>query len=281
MFVILKGDSKYFNTNNEMKQFSNIALTQPANNAVITDDMIYNSIYTRNKLINERVYDSLKKISLKIDFSPESHREGLATYFRAYLQEFMRSWIKNNPKLDGSNYNIYRDGLRIYTTIDSRMQEYAEEATREHLSNLQRVFYSHWNGREDAPFYNLTPEEIELIYERAVKKSDRYRNLKKQRASESEIYKSFKTKTEMTVFSWSGDIDTIMTPMDSIKYYKYFLQAGFVSIEPKTGHIKAWVGGNDHTYFKYDHVKKSKRQVGSTFKPIVYAAASDQKQGSP
>lgn len=243
-------------------------------------NIVFNQM-ERNKYLSKEEADSLSGIPIELKFKRAGHNEGPAPYFREYLRIFMKEWVKNNPKPDGSEYNIYTDGLKIYTTIDSRMQEYAEEATREHLSNLQRVFYSHWNGRKDAPFYNLTPEEIELIYERAVKKSDRYRNLKKQRASESEIYKSFKTKTEMTVFSWSGDIDTIMTPMDSIKYYKYFLQAGFVSIEPKTGHIKAWVGGNDHTYFKYDHVKKSKRQVGSTFKPIVYAAAIDQKKWSP
>lgn len=220
-------------------------------------------------------YDSLKQIPLKLTFRPEDHNKGLATYFREYLRDnFLEKWVKENPKPDGSYYDIYRDGLKIYTTIDSRMQKYAEEAVIEHMKELQEAFFKDCKRKKNAPFaWNVSKEEIENIMKQAVKRSDRYRALKKAGASDSEIEKSFSTPVEMTVFTWKGEKDTTLTPMDSIRYYKSYLQAGFMSMEPQTGYVKAWVGGIDHVHFKYDHVKVAKRQVGSTFKPFVYALA--------
>lgn len=235
----------------------------------------------RSNKISEKVKDSLQKLPMELDFSPEEHYDGLATYFRAYLRSYMKSWIKENPKPDGTLHNLYRDGLKIYVTIDSRMQKYAEEAVREHVSNLQRVFFKEQKRNRTAPFYDLEKKEIDLLMLRAMKNTDRYRLLKKAGKSDKEIKTAFHTKRKMRVFSWKGTIDTLLTPYDSIKYYKHFLHSGLLSIEPQTGHIKAWVGGINYKYFQYDHVEQGKRQVGSTFKPFVYASAIDQLQLSP
>ena len=236
---------------------------------------------TKNKYITAQEKDSLQKLPLKINFTPESHNDGLATYFREYLRAYLKKWVKNNPKPNGELYNINRDGLKIYTTIDSRMQQYAQEALYEHMANLQDYFHKEHKKNEQAPFYDLEDEQIELIYTRARKNSDRFKRLKKAGKSEKYIDSVFKAKAPMKVFSWKGEIDTIMSPNDSIKYYKFFLRSGLLSIEPQTGHIKAWVGGINHKYFKYDHVNQGKRQVGSTFKPFVYATAINQLRLSP
>ena len=236
---------------------------------------------TKNKYITAQEKDSLQKLPLKINFTPESHNDGLATYFREYLRAYLKRWVKNNPKPNGELYNINRDGLKIYTTIDSRMQQYAQEALYEHMANLQDYFHKEHKKNEQAPFYGLEDEQIELIYTRARKNSDRFKRLKKAGKSEKYIDSVFKAKAPMKVFSWKGEIDTIMSPNDSIKYYKFFLRSGLLSIEPQTGHIKAWVGGINHKYFKYDHVNQGKRQVGSTFKPFVYATAINQLRLSP
>ncbi|MEH6679641.1 MAG: transglycosylase domain-containing protein [Sediminicola sp.] len=240
--------------------------------------------------ITEKEADSLQALKMDINFSPESHREGIATYFRMYLQGFMNSWTKKNPKpaLEGERdkWNLYLDGLRIYTTIDSRMQQNAEDAVQEHMKNLQAEFF-HQNTpdrNKTAPFLDITPEEITSIMERAMKTSDRWRIMKSQGKSEKEIRESFKKPTEMTVFDWKSDTqekDTILSPMDSIRYYKYFLRSAMMSMEPQTGHVKAWVGGLNYKHFQYDHVFQGARQVGSTFKPFVYAAAIDQLRLSP
>ena len=235
----------------------------------------------RNNKISEKEKDSLQKLPMIIEFSPEGHSDGYATYFREYLRDYMKRWIKENPKPDGTYHNIYRDGLKIYVTLDSSMQRYAEEAVHEHVSNLQRVFFKEQKRNPTAPFYDLEDEEIEATMLRAMKNTDRYRLLKKAGKSEKEIKKAFDTKRKMKVFSWKGTIDTVFTPYDSIKYYKHFLHSGLLSIEPQTGHIKAWVGGINNKYFQYDHVEQGKRQVGSTFKPFVYASAIDQLQISP
>jgi penicillin-binding protein 1A len=235
----------------------------------------------RNGYLTQEQVDSLSAMPIVLDFKPESHTRGLATYYREYLRDFMKEWIKNNPKPDGSHYNLYRDGLKIYTTLDSRMQRYAEEAVNEHLSNLQDIFFDVQENNPIAPFDGIEQEQIDIIMQRAMKNSDRYKRLKNQGASDAEIKKSFATPTNMTVYSWKGDIDTTMTPMDSLKYYKYFLQTGMMSMEPQTGYIKAWVGGIDYRYFKYDHVEQGRRQVGSTFKPFVYASAVNQLKYSP
>ena len=235
----------------------------------------------RNEKISERVKDSLQNLPLLLDFSPEGHSDGYATYFREYLRGYMKKWVKLNPKLDGTYHNIYRDGLKIFVTLDSRMQRYAEEAVQEHVSNLQRVFFKEQKTNPTAPFYDLEDEDIDALMLRAMKDTDRYRLLKKGGKSDQEIKTSFETKRNMKVFSWKGTIDTLLTPYDSIKYYKHFLHSGMLSIEPQTGHVKAWVGGINYKYFQYDHVKQGKRQVGSTFKPFVYASAIDQLQLSP
>ncbi|CAM1352190.1 transglycosylase domain-containing protein [Tenacibaculum crassostreae] len=235
----------------------------------------------KNGFITEKEKDSLQKLPLKISFTPESHSDGLATYFRENLKQFLKEWAKNNPKPNGEPFNIYRDGLKVYTTIDSRMQQYAEEALEEHMANLQSFFYKEQKKNKTAPFYDIDKEDIDRIIRRAKQNSDRYKRLKAAGKSEKEIEKSFNTETDMRVFSWKGERDTVMTPYDSIRYYKYFLRSGLVSIEPQTGHIKAWVGGINHKYFKYDAVEQQKRQVGSTFKPFVYATAINQLKMSP
>ncbi len=226
--------------------------------------------------INQAQFDSLKVKPLGLNFHPEDHNDGLAPYFREYLREnFLRSWCEKhiNPETK-KPYNIYKDGLHIYTTIDSRMQQYAEEAVNEHMHELQKAFNKDCKQKRQAPFaWNLSQKDIENILTSAMKRSDRYRELKQQNLTPQQIEKIFKTPTAMTVYSIRGEIDTIMTPWDSIRYYKSFLQTGFTAIEPQTGYVKAWVGGINHKHFKYDHVKVGRRQVGSTFKTFVYAMA--------
>jgi penicillin-binding protein 1A len=235
----------------------------------------------RNGFISEQETDSLQKLPMKIEFTPEGHDEGMATYFRAYLQGFMKEWIEENPKPDGSEYSLYRDGLKIYTSIDSKMQEYAENAVTSHIANLQKSFDRQNEKNPTAPFRDITEDEVESSIQNAMRVSARWKKMKAQGKSDAEIKKSFKEKAEMRVFSWKGTIDTVMTPRDSILYYKAFLQAGMMSMVPQTGEVKAWVGGIDFKHFKYEHVKQGKRQVGSTFKPFVYATAIDQLKFSP
>ena len=237
----------------------------------------------KNEFITQKEKDSLQKLPLKINFTPESHNDGLATYFREYLRGYLKKWTKNNPKPNGELYNINRDGLKIFVTLDSRMQQYAQEAVQEHISNLQKYFFKEQQKNETAPFYDLEEEQIDAIYKRARKRSDRFRGMKKNGYSDQQIDSAFNASTDMRVFSWNDqrEIDTIMSPNDSIKYYKTILRSGLLSIEPQTGHIKAWVGGINHKYFKYDHVDQGKRQVGSTFKPFVYATAINQLRLSP
>ena len=237
----------------------------------------------KNEFITQKEKDSLQKLPLKINFTPESHNDGLATYFREYLRGYLKKWTKNNPKPNGELYNINRDGLKIFVTLDSRMQQYAQEAVQEHISNLQKYFFKEQQKNETAPFYDLEEEQVDAIYKRARKRSDRFRGMKKNGYSDQQIDSAFNALTDMRVFSWNDqrEIDTIMSPNDSIKYYKTILRSGLLSIEPQTGHIKAWVGGINHKYFKYDHVDQGKRQVGSTFKPFVYATAINQLRLSP
>ena len=235
----------------------------------------------RNEFISLKEKDSLQQLDLGLDVHKEGHSDGYATYFRSHLQKIMRKWVQENPKPNGEQYNIFRDGLKLYVTIDSRMQQYAEEAIREHMSNLQSYFFKEQKNNKTAPFYDLEKPDIDRILERAKKNSDRYKRLKMIGKSRKEINNIFNKKTKMRVFSWRGPIDTIMSPNDSIKYYKHFLRSGLLSIEPQSGHIKAWVGGVDNKYFKYDAVAQQKRQVGSTFKPFVYATAINQLKLSP
>lgn len=235
----------------------------------------------RNEHLNEKEVDSLQQLALDTNYSPEQHDQGMATYFRAHLREYLQNWIKENPKPDGTEYSLYSDGIKVYTTIDSRYQQYAENAVNKHLKNLQKVFDDKNKYNSTAPFRDVTPEEIKKIINREIKNSDRYREMLAQGKSKEQIMASFDKKRKMKVFSWKGTIDTTMTPRDSIRYYKSFLNAGMMSMQPITGAIKAWVGGINYQYFKYEHVKQAERQVGSTFKPFVYATAIDQLNLSP
>ncbi len=255
--------------------------------------------------ITQAECDSLKKLPLTIHFSRMDHKDGLAPYFREYLrltltakkpqrknyrgwqmQQFkedslawetnpMYGWCNKNKKPDGEFYNLYTDGLKIYTTIDSRMQRYAEEAVREHIGEyLQPAFFKEKKGKNYAPFSrDLRQGEVDTIFMRAMHQTDRYRAMKKGGASEKEIKAAFNKPVEMRVFSWNGAIDTIMSPMDSICYHKSFLRTGFMSMDPRTGHVKAYVGGIDYNDFQYDMVNGGRRQIGSTIKPFLYSLA--------
>ena len=235
----------------------------------------------KNKYISENEKDSLQKIPLELNYTPQSHRQGLATYFRSYLRGFMKDWTDNNLKSDGSKYNLYSDGLKIYTTINSKMQKYAEESVTEHMKNLQKEFFIQNDTLSTAPFRDLDEDEEESIMKRTMRRSERWRKAKLSGKSADEIEEIFNVPTEMSIFSWEGDIDTVMAPIDSIRYYKHFLQAGMMSMNPKNGHVMAWVGGINYRNFQYDHVMQSKRQIGSTFKPFLYATAIDQLKLSP
>ncbi len=228
--------------------------------------------------ISEHVYDSLKNLPLKLKFRPENPDEGLASYFREYLRDnYLRKWCDEHPKPDGTKYDIYKDGLKIYTTIDSRLQKYAEDAVEQNCKYLQPFFFRELKIRRNAPFdFRISKAEANDLVNESVHRSDRYASMKEEGASDGEINKVFNTPAPMTVFTWKNSkhsVDTVMSPIDSIKYAKSYLQCGFTSIDPHTGYIKAWVGGTDHRFFKYDHVKVGKRQVGSTFKPFIYTLA--------
>ena len=255
-----------------------------------------------NFITNEE-FDSLSVLPIELTYKIQDHNVGLATYFREYLRltlnkskpnkrnyfssrdfrndsiEWLTNplygWCKKNKKPDGSNYDIYRDGLKIYTTIDSRMQKYAEEALAEHLSlELQDDFNKEQEKNPNAPYYEeLGKKELEDIIELAIRRTERYRRLRRRGIEMDSIKAVFNTPFKMNVFSWKGDIDTIMTPLDSLLYYKNYLRSGFVSIDPHNGHIKAYVGGPDFKHFKYDYVTQGKRQVGSTIKPFLYTLA--------
>lgn len=233
--------------------------------------------------ISEKEKDSLQQLKLVINYHPESHQSGIATYFRGYLSKFLKDWAKDNPKPDGSTYNIYRDGLKVYTTLDSRLQSHAENAVSAHMKNLQKAFEEENKRVNTAPFRDISQKEIDKIINREVRSSDRYQRMKLQNKSEEEILAAFEKEQEMRVFAWNDEraIDTVMTPLDSIYYYKSFLNAGMMSMVPQTGEVKAWVGGINYKHFKYDHVKQGRRQVGSTFKPYVYGTAIDQLHYSP
>lgn len=257
--------------------------------------------------LTEAEADSLKALPLTLKYRRVDHKEGLATYFREYLRGMMTAkeprksdyrgwqmqkyyedslawetdplfgWCSKNKKKDGTNYNIYTDGLKIYTTIDSRMQQYAEEAVHEHVATyLQPRFFREKSRKKTAPFSNqLSEAEVNEIMHRAMRQTDRYRTMKADGCSEAEIEKAFNTPCEMSVFSYTGERDTIMTPMDSLRYYKHFLRAGFMSMDPLTGYVKAYVGGPNYNYFQYDMAMVGRRQVGSTIKPYVYTLAME------
>ncbi|WP_291147641.1 penicillin-binding protein 1A [Flavobacterium sp. UBA7680] len=263
--------------------FKNSGLYNPVRNpeGVKNRRNVVLSQMAKAKMITESEKERLQALPIALKFKLESHREGTATYFREYLRDYMKKWVTENKKPDGSDYDIYKDGLKIYTTIDSRMQSYAEEAVSEHMKNLQQQFFIEMKTNKNAPFVNITQAETERIMMQAMKNSDRWAQMKDADKSEDDIIASFKVKTRMRVFTWKGERDTIMTPLDSIRYYKHFLQSGLMAMEPQTGNIKAWVGGINYKYFQYDHVGQGARQVGSTFKPFVYATAIEELNMSP
>ncbi len=240
--------------------------------------------------ITESLKDSLQQLELGLRYTPQSHRDGTATYFRAYLQQEMKKWVndENNRKPDGSKYSIYKDGLKIYTTIDSRMQKHAEAAVAQHMPRLQAEFLNQNTKKRNptTPFLDLTYGAIDTLMRGAIRQSERWRHMKYDlKIDDDKILASFNKPVEMSIFSWKGgeytEIDTTMTPMDSMRYYKSYLRTGMMSMEPQTGHVKAWVGGVNYRHFQYDMVNQGKRQIGSTFKPFVYAAAIDQLHLSP
>jgi penicillin-binding protein 1A len=230
-------------------------------------------------------YDSLIELDIIVDYQIVDHKEGLAPHFREILRRELTAKFKETnddgslvyEKADGTPYNIYKDGLRIYTTIDSRMQVYAEEAVQQHMETTLQYEFDKNNARNKRPPFGNEVDDARIaqILNSATKNSDRYKKMVAGGASEEAIEVSFNTPIKMKVFAYSGDFDTIMSPLDSIKYYKGILQAGLMSMDPKTGFVKAWVGGPNFNHFAYDHVKQSSRQVGSTIKPFVYAAAMD------
>jgi len=257
--------------------------------------------------ITESECDSLKALPLEIHYRSVDHKQGLAPYFREYLRQVLTAkepkesnypewnlqqytidkeqWDNNplygfcnkNTKPDGSHYDLYQDGLRIYTTIDSRMQQYAEEAVHEHMVFKQDQFFQEKKNRSYAPFSrDLTTEEIEAIMTRSIRQTDRYRIMKKNGASAEEINEAFNTPHEMQIFSYDGIIDTIMTPRDSVRWLKYFLRCGFMAMDPHNGHVKAYVGGPDFTHFQFDMATQGRRQIGSTVKPYLFTLAMDE-----
>ena len=270
-----------------------IELTKSRRDVVLYQMMKY-------KFITDSVYKQNIEKEIILDFKKASHNRGLAPYFREYLRTEMKKWCSKNTKADGKRYNLYTDGLKIYTTINSRLQFFAEEAMRTHLFKLQNDFYRHWRGYTNAPFpEDFEKEQIDEILNQAIKRSERYIKLKKTGTPELKIKEIFNKKVPMkllawdqkikkilpkkdiedyfvsgdTIYSWFKEIDTILSPLDSIYYNKFFIHSGLMSMNPTNGHVKAYVGGINYKHFKYDHVTIGKRQVGSTFKPFLYSLA--------
>jgi len=228
---------------------------------------IFYNLY-KYEIINKTLYDSLKNSGLGLTYKVENQNAGQATYFRTVVRNYLISWAKEN------NYDLFSDGLKIYTTINSQMQAHAEKAVSDQMSKLQKIFDDHWNGKN--PWIDEKGFEIKDFLKNSIKRTRYFKNLMNNNNNDTSlVFSLLNKKKEMKVFSWEGEVDTLFSTMDSLKYYKNFLQAGFISIEPKTGYIRSWVGGINHKFFKYDHVKQGKRQPGSTIKPIVYAAAID------
>ena len=273
-------------------------------------NVVFDQMVKAGRLTQEEA-DSLKELPLGIDFHRVHHNDGIAPYLREEIRHMMRAkkleranyrgwetqrfitdsimwehnplfgWIEKNPKPDGSKYDIYNDGLRIYTTIDSRMQQYAEEAVSEHVGGyLQPAFFREKRGTKGAPYSTNRTEISEIrvnhLIKNAIKQTDRYRTMKKAGCSKAEIDKAFNTPREMKVFSYAGPVDTVMTPRDSMLYQKHFLRTGFMAMDPVTGYVKAYVGGPDFSYFQYDMVSTGRRQIGSTVKPFLYTYAMEE-----
>ena len=279
-------------------------LTKNRRNVVL--DQMY-----KNDMITEEERDSLQALPLKLDFHRVDHKEGLAPYMREELRRMLRAhkpevkdypswdrqryvddsiawatnplfgWIDKNPKPDGTKYDIYTDGLKIYTSIDSRMQRYAEEAVEEHMSKtLQPAFFREKRGTKSAPYSTnrteISQQQVDGLIEHAMQQTDRWRNMKRAGISDADIRKEFNTPRDMKVFSYAGTVDTTMTPLDSLLYHKHFLRTGFMAMDPINGHVKAYVGGPNFEYFQYDMVSTGRRQIGSTVKPFLYTYAMEE-----
>ena len=228
----------------------------------------------KTNYIDQATYDKVVAEPIVVDFHPvESVDEGYSAYYKHYLRKEINNYLEEYEKETGKDVNIYRDGLKIFVTLDSKMQKYAEEAIKEHMTSLQKSFDSEQRRNPNRPFYFLKKKQIDDIMLAAMKRTGRYKQLAAEGVSEDSILMDFKTPTKTTIFTWEGEKETEMSPYDSIRYHKQIAQAGLMSMEPATGDIKAWVGGIDWKHFQYDHVKQGKRQVGSTFKPFVYATA--------
>ncbi|MEZ7889350.1 MAG: transglycosylase domain-containing protein [Cloacibacterium sp.] len=228
----------------------------------------------KTNYIDQATYDKVVAEPIVVDFHPvESVDEGYSAYYKHYLRKEINSYLEEYEKETGKDVNIYRDGLKIFVTLDSKMQKYAEEAIKEHMTSLQKSFDDEQRRNPNRPFYFLKKKQIDDIMLAAMKRTGRYKQLAAEGVSEDSIMMDFKTPTKTTIFTWEGEKETEMSPYDSIRYHKQIAQAGLMSMEPATGDIKAWVGGIDWKHFQYDHVKQGKRQVGSTFKPFVYATA--------
>lgn len=224
--------------------------------------------------IDESVYQQAVDTPIKIDYRPvKTISEGYSAYYKYHLRKEIAPILEEHEKKTGKKLNLFKDGIKIYTTLDSKMQKYAEEAIKEHLSILQKNFDNEQRGRKDRPFYGVNQKQIDEIMMAAVRRTGRYKRLKAENVSEDSIMIDFKTPTKMSRFTWNGEEEVEMSPWDSIRYHKQIAQAGLMSMVPGTGEIKAWVGGIDWQHFQYDHIKQGKRQVGSTFKPFVYATA--------
>jgi penicillin-binding protein 1A len=314
-FGIKSAASTFFNTTPDSLKIEEAAVLVGLLKAPTTFNPIRNpenSIQRRNVVLSQmekydfidsQFHDSVSALPIQTFYNIQGHAAGLATHFRTFLSLSLRAtkpikeqyysldnyiedstrwetdpiygWVNKNLKPDGTPYNIYTDGLKIYTTIDNRLQNYAEQAVNKHVGELlQKEFFLEKKGRKYAPFSSdLKPEEINDIMETAMKRTERYRNLREYGIQMDSIKKIFKTPRNMRVFTWNGEVDTLMSPMDSIRYYKHFLRAGFMAMEPGTGHVKAYMGGHNFKYFKYDQVNQGKRQVGSTVKPFLYTLA--------
>ncbi|MEM6967039.1 MAG: transglycosylase domain-containing protein, partial [Bacteroidota bacterium] len=277
IFGIQVASQQFFNTtptNIKLEQAATIIGTLKANTYYDPVRNPENALKRRNTVLgqmkkynylSQAEFDSLKNIPLQVDYHAESSNQGLATHFREFIRRQAEEDLKYYEKPDGGEYDLYTDGLKIFTTIDSRMQKYAEDAMTSHLAKLQKDFDKHWKGKK--------PWGEESVILKEMKKSRRYQMLKAKGESDDAIKKIFEQKTKMTIFSWDGEKLVDMSPLDSVKHYFKMLNAGFMAMDPRTGNIKAWIGGSNYKYFQYDHVIQAKRQVGSTFKPIVYAAA--------
>lgn len=238
-------------------------------------NVVLNQMF-RYKFLTREQYDSLKQIRIKLDFHSDTHTDGVAPYFREYLRFWLKDWCNKNRKPDGTKYDIYKDGLRVYTTLDSRLQKYAEEAQREHLKDVQTSFFNFWKDKDPWKDY---PVEWKAIYHHCPQ----YVSLKDSGMGEAQIDTVMKKKVKMKIFSYDGgEKDTLMSPYDSIRYHRMIMQNGFLAVDPESGFIRAWVGGINYKYFQYDHVNiNTKRQIGSTFKPFVYTVAIRDKGYSP